>query len=123
MARVALVPTPLVPNGNVVDPAGTASVAGAGNGFTIAYVGGKSLYLRAANASGGSGTLTLFAGTQPLAISSGQGNLVITVANSTTQWIGPFDSARFEQSDGSFTVETSVVLTTAAFTLDGKYIG
>lgn len=123
MARVTLTPTPLVPNGNVLDPAGTASVAGAGNGFTVAYVGGKSLYFRAANASGGSGTLTIFAGTQPLAIASGQGNLVVTVANSTTQWIGPVESARFEQSDGSITIETSVVMTASAFTIDGKYIG
>jgi len=123
MARVTLTPTALVINGSVADPAGTASVAGTGNGFTVAYTGNKSLYFRAANASGGSGTLTIFAGTQPLAISSGQGNLVVTVANSSTAWIGPVDSARFIQSDGSLTIETSVVLTTAAFTIDGKYVG
>lgn len=123
MASVTLTPTPLVPNANVVDPAGTASVAGTGNGFTVPYQGGKSLYFRVANASGGSGTFTVFAGSQPLAPSSGQGNAVITVANSTTQWVGPFESARFSQPDGSTKIETSVVLTTTAFTIDGKYVG
>jgi hypothetical protein len=45
MARVTLTSTALVPNGTIVDPTGTASVAGAGNGFTVPYIGGKSLYL------------------------------------------------------------------------------
>lgn len=123
MAAATLTPTPLVVNGNVVDPSGTASVAGSGNGFTVPAQGSKLLYFRAANASGGAGNFTIFAGSQPLAISSGQGNLVVAVANSTSQWIGPVDSARFLQTDGSLKIETSVVLTTAAFTIDGKYVG
>lgn len=123
MARVALVPTALVANGGVADPAGTASVAGAGNGFSIAApTTNVSLWLRAANASGGSGTLSVLAGSQPLAISSGQGPVTVTVANSSTQWIGPFDSSRVVQSDGTLAIETSVVLTVAAFTLDGRRV-
>lgn len=123
MARVTLTTNPLVPNGLLADPTGTASVASAGNGFTIPYQGGKSLYFRVANASGGSGTISVLAGAQPLAPSSGQGAAVLTVANSATAWIGPFESARFEQADGSTTIETSVVMTVTAFTLDGKYLG
>lgn len=124
MARVNLVPTALVANGGVADPAGTASVAGTGNGFTIVANGSSnpSLWLRASNASGGSGTLSVLAGSQPSAISSGLGPVTVTVANSGTQWIGPFDSSRVQQPDGSLTIETSVVLTVAAFTLDGRRV-
>lgn len=125
MARVTLTPTALVPNGGVADPAGTASVAGAGNGFTIPGGSARSnpsLWLRVANASGGSGTISVLAGSQPSAISSGQGAVTVTVANSATQWVGPFDSSRVQQSDGSLTIETSVVMTVAAFTLDGRRV-
>lgn len=124
MARVTLTPTALVPNGGVADPAGTASVAGAGNGFTIPgnARSNVSLWLRASNASGGSGTISVLAGSQPSAISSGQGPVTVTVANSATQWIGPFDSSRVQQSDGSLSIETSVVMTVAAFTLDGRRV-
>jgi hypothetical protein len=125
MARVTLTPTALVPNGGVADPAGTASVAGAGNGFTVPGNTARSnlsLWLRATNASGGSGTISILAGSQPSAISSGQGPVTVTVANSSTQWIGPVDSSRVQQSDGSLSIETSVVMTVAAFTLDGRRI-
>ena len=44
--------------------------------------------LRVSNASGGSGTVTLKAGAQPLAIAAGLGDLTVTVANTATQWIG-----------------------------------
>jgi hypothetical protein len=124
MARVALTPTALVANGGVADPAGTASVAGAGNGFSIAPIisNNVNLWLRAANASGGSGTISVLAGSQPSAQSSGLGPVTVTVANSATQWIGPFDSSRVQQPDGSLLIETSVVMTVAAFTLDGRRV-
>jgi hypothetical protein len=121
MARATLTPTPFVPNGAVADPAGTASVAGAGNGFTIPYQGGKSIVLRIVAA--GAGNATILPGSQPSAISSGQGTQTVTFAGAGTQWAGPFDSARFGQPDGSISVETSVVLTVTAFTVDGKYVG
>lgn len=124
MARVTLTPTALVPNGGVADPAGTASVAGAGNGFTIPGNGRSnvSLWLRANNGTAGSGTISILAGSQPSAISSGQGPVTVTVGASATQWIGPFDSSRVQQSDGSISIETSVVMTVAAFTLDGRRV-
>ena len=122
MARVALTPTALTATG-VADPTGTASVAGAGNGFSIASQGAKHVLLRVANASGGSGTISILAGSQPTAIASGQGANTVTVANSSTQWVGPFESARVIQSDGSYAIETSVVMTVTAFSVDGRYVG
>lgn len=123
MARVTLTPTALVPNGGVADPTGTASVAGAGNGFTVAYTGNKSLYFRVNNGTAGSGTISVLAGAQPLAPSSGLGPVTVTVGASATQWVGPVDSARCVQPDGSYTLETSVIMTVTAFTIDGKYVG
>jgi len=122
MARATLTPSALVPNGSLADPSGTANVVA--NGLTIAgnSRSNVSLWLRVANASGGSGTVTVKAGTQPSAISSGQGDLVVTVANSATSWVGPFDSSRFQQSDGSISVDSSVVMTVTAFTLDGRRV-
>lgn len=124
MARVTLTPTALVPNGGVADPTGTASVAGAGNGFTLVpLVPNLLLWLRASNATGAAATITVLAGSQPSAISSGQGPVTVSVPATTgVQWVGPFDSSRLQQSDGSLSIETSAVLTVAAFTLDSRRV-
>jgi hypothetical protein len=58
---------------------------------------------------------TLLAGTNPPNVAAGQGGLTTTVANTTTQWIGPVESNRFIQADGSLIVESSVVMTVTAF--------
>lgn len=122
MARVALPYSNLTPNADIADPTGVATVAGAGNGLQVPDISPnrrQSLpeltLLRVANASGGSGTITLLAATNPPNVAGGQGNLVTTVANAATRWIGPFESNRFIQSDGSLIVETSVVMTVTAF--------
>lgn len=122
MARVALTPTALVANSGVADPAGTASVSGTGNGFSIAASGRPQheVFLRAV--ATGAATLTVLAGSQPSAISSGVGPLVVTFAGAGTQWIGPFDTSRFQQPDGSLLIETSAVLTVTAFTSDGRRV-
>lgn len=122
MARATLTPTAVTATG-VADPTGTASVAGTGNGFTIPAPGAKHILLRAANASGGSGTISVLAGAQPSAIASGQGANTVTVADSATKWLGPFESARVMQSDGTLAIETSVVMTVTAFSVDGRYVG
>jgi hypothetical protein len=110
MARVAL--------------AGVATVAGVGNGLQIPSVPAppavvtslpELTLLRVSNASGGSGTLTVKAGAQPLAVAAGQGDLAVTLANTSTQWVGPFESGRFVQPDGSMIIESSVVMTVTAF--------
>jgi hypothetical protein len=115
MARTAAPYTTLTVGGSATDPTGVSSASGAGNGVQVAAARPELTILRVANASGGSGTISVLAGTQPLAPSSGQGPLTVTVANSSTQWIGPFESARFIQSDGSLIAESSVALTVTAF--------
>jgi hypothetical protein len=121
MARATLTPTLLANATSVADPTGTASTAGAGNGFTLPYPGAKIVLLRVSNASGGSGTVSVLAGSQPSAIASGQGAVTATVATGAVAWLGPFESARVGQPDGSLAIETSVVMTVTAFTVDGRY--
>lgn len=127
MARTAVAYSNFNTNGSLADPAGTSVTSGAGNGAQIpsvptgspvVAVGGlpELTLIRVANASGGSGTATVLAGSQPLATSSGQGNTApLTVATGAAGWIGPFESARFIQPDGSLIVETSVAMTVTAF--------
>ncbi|MFI0897747.1 hypothetical protein [Streptomyces sp. NPDC020983] len=115
MARTAVAYSTLSTNSNLSDPAGTSVSSGAGNGGQVAKAAPELTLIRLSNASGGSGTATLLAGTYPPALAAGQGNLVVTVANSGTQWIGPIESGRFLQSDGSLIVETSVAMTMTAF--------
>jgi len=122
MARAALAYSNLSANTDIADPAGVATVAGAGNGLQIPDISPNRrqsfpelTVLRVSNASGGSGTITLLAGTNPPNVAAGQGNLTATVGNGATRWIGPFESNRFIQSDGSLIVETSVVMTVTAF--------
>jgi len=120
MARTAVAYSNLVANSNLADPAGTAVASGAGNGAQIPATSGGGAFpeltvLRVSNASGGSGTASVLAGALPLAPAAGQGNLTVTVANAATQWIGPFESGRFLQNDGSMIMETSVAMTVTAF--------
>lgn len=110
MARTAVAYSNLVPNGNLADPAGTATNAGASNGHVIPAAGPNAKGLPeltvlrvVAGATGGN--ITVKAGTQPLAVAAGQGDLVVAVANSATQWIGPFESGRFLQNDGTILVD------------------
>lgn len=104
MARTAVPYSNLVPNASLADPAGTATNAGTGNGHSIAAAFPELTLLRVvAGATGGN--VTVKAGTLPLAIASGQGDLVVAVANSATAWIGPFESGRFLQNDGSLLVD------------------
>lgn len=125
MARVALAyAPPLTVNGSQTDPAGTALVAGAGNGLVIPAAAGQSFpertLLRIANASGSTASVTILAGAQPLDIASGQGPVTVSVATGTTFWAGPFESGRLIQADGSIIVESTQIVTVTAFLVNRK---
>lgn len=116
MARTAVAYSNLVANGGLTQPAGTAVSSGAGNGGQVANARPELTILRVANASGGSGTATVLAGANPPAIAAGQGNATaFTVADGASALLGPFESGRFLQADGSLIVETSVAMTVTAF--------
>lgn len=121
MTRAALTIVPLVANAGIADPTGAANVVANGQTIAAATVN-ENLFLRVANASGGTGNFIVRAGSQPSAISSGQGDLTVSVANSATEWIGPFDSSRFQQPDGSLSLDSSVVMTVTVFALEGRRV-
>lgn len=116
MARTAVAYSPLIANGGLTQPAGTAVAAGAGNGGRVAAARPELTILRVANASGGPGTATVLAGANPPAIAAGLGNATaFTVADGASALLGPFESGRFIQADGGLIVETSVAMTVTAF--------
>lgn len=59
-------------------------------------------------------TFTVKAGDYPPAIAAGQGDLAVTITKSTTQYIGPFESGRFLQNDGSMSFTSSATTGTIA---------
>ena len=121
MARTAVAYSNLVPNSELADPAGTAVTSGAGNGAQInATSGARSVpeltIVRLVNASGSTGTASILAGTNPPQVAAGQGSYTTTnILTATTRWLGPFESNRFLQSDGSIIIETTQNMTVTAF--------
>lgn len=121
MARTAVAYSNLVANSGLTTPAGTSVSSGAGNGGQVASAVPEETIIRVSNASGGSGTVTVLAGDYPPAIASGLGNAAaFTVANSSSAYLGPFESGRFLQDDGSLIFETSVTMTATAFRVPRK---
>jgi hypothetical protein len=103
MARTNVPVTDLTAATSTVDPAGTT--ADATNGHTIVGVRPEVLTFRVKNTTAGSLNAILRAGTFPLAESSGQGDLTVAVAAGGSVWIGPVESARFLQADGSLSLD------------------
>lgn len=116
MATTAVAYSNLVANGGLTSPAGTAVSSGAGNGGKVANAVPEETVIRLANASGGSGTATVLAGDSPPALAAVLGNATaFTIADGASAFLGPFESGRFLQNDGSLIVETSVNMTMTAF--------
>lgn len=107
MARTAVPVTDLTAATSTTDPAGTT--ADPTNGHTITGVSSETLVLRVRNTSAGAVNAIVRAGVQPLALSSGQGDLTVSVpATSGSVLIGPLESARFKQNDGSISLDLGV---------------
>ncbi len=108
MATTQLTYSALVPNGNLLQPAGTTLVAAPTNNMQLAGARPELTVLRVSNTDDDTAlTLTVKAGDNPPALAAGQGDLAVTVAFGTVQLIGPFESGRFLQSDGSMMIESS----------------
>jgi hypothetical protein len=101
MATYAL--NSLVPNGQLPLPAGVATGAGNNNVTTNgAGVMPEEIFLLVVTATATT-NVTIKAGAYPPALSSGQGDLVLsTVVGSA--FLGPFTGARFLQADGTLNI-------------------
>ena len=104
MARTALPYSTLVANSNLAQPAGTT--IDQANGMVIAAAKPELTVLRVANTNGTDRVVTIKAGDYPPALAAGQGDLAVTVAATTgVQFIGPFESGRFLQADGTLEID------------------
>ncbi|MGN8049554.1 hypothetical protein ACTJKO_07655 [Curtobacterium sp. 22159] len=103
MARTTIPVTRAVANGSVTDPAATTVTAA--NGGTIPNADTEHLLLRVA--ATGAATVTIKAGAMPPAIAAGLGDEQIAVGANATAWVGPLESGRFIQADGSLAIDTS----------------
>jgi hypothetical protein len=114
MARATL--TPIAPgrNGSAV-LALTANVVANGQQVAMGDIDGLILIFN--NASGGAAVVTLQSGDSDNAWLSSLGDKTIAVANGAMAVAGPFESARFENSDGNIYIDSDVVVSTAAITV------
>lgn len=106
MADTALAYSTLAANSNLADPAGTSIVAT--NTNTISAAKPERTLIRVTNTDSADHIVTVKAGdTNPPAFARGLGDLSVTVAaTSGVQWIGPFDSSRFLNTNGSLVIST-----------------
>ncbi len=115
MATTTVAYSSLVANGNLLQPAGTALVAAPTNNMKVANALPEQTIFRVSNTDDDTAlTFTVKAGANPPAIAAGQGDLAVVVAFGTVQFLGPFESGRFLQADGSILMESTT--TTGAVT-------
>lgn len=104
MARTVLPYSNLVANSHLTDPAGTT--IDQANGMYIAASRPELTLLRVANTNGSPRVVTVKAGSSPPAGAAGQGDLTQSVPATTgVEWLGPFESGRFLQSDGTIQID------------------
>src|SRR4051812_6802752 len=108
MARTAVVPRALAKNSNLIGTTGATTIDSTlvSNGVTIANAKPERLLIRVANTEGSTNTVTVKAGATPPALRAGGGDLVVTVAATTgVQFIGPLESDKYLQADGSLSID------------------
>jgi hypothetical protein len=107
MARTAVPYSPLVPNGHLTSPVGTTIDATlVTNGVVISSVDPKRTVLRVNNTATGAKNVTVKAGTGRQSWLAGAGDYIQAVgANTGSEFLGPFTSARFQQRGSSMYVD------------------
>jgi hypothetical protein len=114
MPRTAVVPRALVKNSNLIGTTGATTIDSTlvTNGVTIANAKPERLLIRVTNTEASTNTVTVKAGDTPPALSAGQGDLVVTLAASTgVQFIGPLESNKYLQDDGSLSIDLETGMT------------
>ena len=105
MSRSAITRHTFVANGPLADPAPTA--IDAANGMRVA-AGNEldKIVLRVRNTTAGARAATIRAGTDHPAFRRGLGDRVgSSLAQNTSEWIGPFECARFRQPNGEIWID------------------
>lgn len=109
MTRTAVTPAKAVRNGGVAMTATTINSTLVTAGVTVAAPANLDKFLiRVANSDTNPHNVIMKAGGDLTpAWMSGQGDATLAVAASSTEYFGPFDSARFLQADNSVSVDFS----------------
>lgn len=102
-----------VANGSIADP--SATTVAAANGGTIPNADTEHLLLKVTATT--AGNLVVKAGDYPPALAASLGDLTVAVGTSGTAWVGPFESGRFIQNDGSLSLTCTQDLAVTAFVL------
>lgn len=107
MARTTITPTALTANAATAVAATTIDATLVSNGISVASVAaGGSLIIRVTNTHGSDHDVTIKAGDNPPAFQAPLGDLAVTVvATSGVKFIGPFETARFLQDDGTINID------------------
>lgn len=107
MARVALTLTTLTKDAGTTNPTGTT--ADPTNDHVLTLSGKECLeeiFIRFNNTNGTERVATIVAGDNPPASAAGLGNLDVTVPATTgSVLVGPLESARFLQDDGTLQID------------------
>ena len=104
MPRTAVTPRALVANSTLIGTSGATTIDATlvTNGVSVTGAIPEQTVIRVTNTEGSTNTVTVQSGAVPPALAGGLGDLVVTVAATTgVQYIGPLESGRFMQSDGS----------------------
>ena len=118
MARDAITVTALGSNAVTADPAGVAinpTDDGSVTGYPL-----EEVVLRVVGASGGQ-TCTVKAGANPPASAAGLGDYVTSIGSGSVVFLGPFESARFEQGSNVLHLDVSKTSTVSAFHLPRNF--
>lgn len=116
MSRTAIVPRSLVKNSNLDGATGPTTIDSTlvTNGVTVANAEPERTLIRCTNTEGSTNVLTVRKGTGPPALRAGQGDLTVTVAaTSGVQYMGPFESDKVLQTDGSMSIDFETGMTGA----------
>lgn len=108
MARTAVTPRALVANGGLNGATGATTIDSTlvTNGVVINSAEPERTVLRVANTEGSTNVVTIKAGDYPPALAAGLGDITVTVAATTgVQYIGPFESGRVLQSNGTMEID------------------
>jgi len=116
MARTAVVPRSLVMNGNLIGTTGSTTIDATlvTNGVSVTAAVPEQMVIRVTNTEGSTNVVTVQAGAYPPAWAQGLGALAVTVAaTSGVQYIGPLESARYLQADGTLWIDFETGMTGA----------
>jgi threonine dehydratase len=116
MPRTAVTPRALVANGGLNGATGATTIDSTlvTNGVVINAAEPERTVLRVTNTEGSTNVVTVRAGDYPPALAAGQGDLTVTVAATTgVQYLGPFESGRVLQGNGTMEIDFETGMTGA----------